>query len=104
MTKGIRKTGDIAPLGVRMPPEIKDALTSAARKNGRSVNAEIVLRLQKSFEEPVGVVLPAGELVAAENHREYKPVRQISRTEEAILEIFHKLPVEKQLALISLFK
>lgn len=41
---------DIVPLGLRMPPELKERIESEAKKNGRSMNAEIVARLQESLE------------------------------------------------------
>lgn len=41
---------DIVPLGLRMPPEVKEQIEAAAKANGRSMNAEIVARLQASFE------------------------------------------------------
>jgi hypothetical protein len=43
------KTSEIAPLGVRMPPELKDRLKSSAQENRRSLNAEVVLRLEESL-------------------------------------------------------
>lgn len=36
---------------VRLPPELRDSLEQAAKKNGRSMNAEIVYRLQRTFDE-----------------------------------------------------
>lgn len=36
---------------VRLPPELKDSLEQIAKKNGRSMNAEIVYRLQRTFDE-----------------------------------------------------
>ena len=36
---------------VRLPPDLKDNLEQLATKNGRSMNAEIVYRLQQSIEE-----------------------------------------------------
>lgn len=44
-------TGSIAPLGIRLLPELRDRVNAAARINGRSVNAEVTDRLQKSFDE-----------------------------------------------------
>jgi len=38
----------ITPYGLRMPRELKDELDTAARGNGRSLNSEIVARLQAS--------------------------------------------------------
>lgn len=39
---------DIAPFGVRMPPELKEYLAQKAQENKRSLNAEIVERLEMS--------------------------------------------------------
>lgn len=41
---------DIVPLGLRMPPDLKEQIEQAAKASGRSMNAEIVARLQASFE------------------------------------------------------
>ena len=41
---------DIAPLGLRMAPALKERVASAAEDNGRSMNAEIVERLEASFD------------------------------------------------------
>lgn len=43
-------TGSIAPFGLRMLPELKEKIEEAARASGRSMNAEIVVRLHQSFE------------------------------------------------------
>ena len=43
---------DIAPFGVRMPTELKALVEEAAAANGRSINAEVVTRLQESFALP----------------------------------------------------
>lgn len=40
---------------VRLPPELKDSLEQIAKKNGRSMNAEIVYRLQRTFDEDAGL-------------------------------------------------
>ena len=36
---------------VRMPADLKEKIEEAAKKNGRSMNAEIVYRLQQSIED-----------------------------------------------------
>ncbi|TPW27798.1 Arc family DNA-binding protein [Martelella alba] len=41
---------NIAPFGLRMQPELKEKIKQAAEDNGRSMNAEIVQRLEDSFE------------------------------------------------------
>jgi hypothetical protein len=48
-------TGQIAPFGLRMLPELREKIETAARSNGRSMNAEIVSRLEASFAELGGV-------------------------------------------------
>lgn len=45
---------DIVPLGLRMPPDLKERIEAASKQNGRSMNAEIVARLQASFD-PRGI-------------------------------------------------
>lgn len=42
-------TSHIAPFGVRMQPELKAQLEAAAKESGRSMNAEIVARLEQTF-------------------------------------------------------
>lgn len=44
---------DIAPFGVRMPTELKVLVEEAAAASGRSMNAEVVTRLQESCAAPV---------------------------------------------------
>lgn len=45
-------TSHIAPFGVRMQPELKSRLEAVAASAGRSLNAEIVERLQASLRDP----------------------------------------------------
>lgn len=44
------KISHIPPFGVRMPPDLKEKIEMASKKSGRSMNAEVVYRLQQSFE------------------------------------------------------
>jgi predicted HicB family RNase H-like nuclease len=44
------KVRDVTPVGVRMPPEIKEALKEKAKEEGRSLNSEIVQRLIRSLK------------------------------------------------------
>ena len=39
---------------LRMSPELKEAITKQAEKNNRSINAEIVLRLERSLAQDNG--------------------------------------------------
>lgn len=45
-------------MNFRIPAELKPRLVEAARKNGRTVNAELVYRLERSFDEPARPLLP----------------------------------------------
>lgn len=46
------KIRDIAPYGVRMPAALKDKLQALAKKNGRSLNSEIVRILEEYVTPP----------------------------------------------------
>lgn len=49
-------TRDINPFGLRMSAELRALVEESARANGRSINAEVVLRLEQSFEPGRGLV------------------------------------------------
>lgn len=51
MEKESGRVRDIAPTGVRMPGWLKEALQAAAKKEHRSLNAEILRRLERSLSE-----------------------------------------------------
>ncbi len=40
---------DVNPFGLRMPPEVKEELEKLAEQNRRSLNAEIIVRLEESI-------------------------------------------------------
>jgi Arc-like DNA binding domain len=53
---------NIAPFGLRMQADLKDRLKAASEENGRSMNAEIVARLEASFtNKPKTVILTEEE-------------------------------------------
>lgn len=51
MEKSPKPVSAIAPFGLRMQPALKAKLEEAAKANARSLNAEIVARLEDSLEE-----------------------------------------------------
>lgn len=56
-------TSHIAPFGLRMQEDLRQALESEAQANGRSLNAEIIARLQFSIENKAAQELPdSGDL------------------------------------------
>lgn len=95
------KIRDIHPFGVRMPDELKERLDREAKINGRSLNTEIVIRLKNSLES-VQVIGKGSYTVEEKQHAHYTP--ELNDIERQLLNIFRKLPPEKQLALLSLFK
>lgn len=84
--------------GIRIPPELKDRLQNIASLNGRSLNSEITHRLNASFGAPEQAEYKVRDL----KNPDYLPA--LSDADRQILAVFRRLPVEKQLALLSLFK
>jgi Arc-like DNA binding domain len=75
---------DITPFGLRMPAELKARVDAAAVKNGRSINAEVIARLQESFEAQPGVkAAPVGQLLEEVVERLGARVQIIIAPEEA---------------------
>lgn len=44
-------TREINPFGLRMPPKLKQTLEEEAKRNMRSLNAELVARLEESVAQ-----------------------------------------------------
>lgn len=42
---------NIAPTGIRFPEELKQLLKNAAKGEGRSLNSEVVKRIERSLKE-----------------------------------------------------
>lgn len=53
---------EINPFGLRMPAELKDVLEKSAEKNRRSLNAEILVRLEQSVTQEGKSCISAEEL------------------------------------------
>lgn len=87
---------EIAPFGVRMPAELKVRLETAAKSNGRSMNTEVVARLAASFDDKPATIEKTPLLRAYLSN-------DLTETERQLLEVFRRLPPNKQLALLSLF-
>jgi NADPH-dependent 7-cyano-7-deazaguanine reductase QueF len=55
---------DISPIGLRVTPELKLMIRAAAKKNGRSMNSEMLARLAASFDTHVDLhEVTTGELL-----------------------------------------
>ncbi|MDE1484302.1 Arc family DNA-binding protein [Xenorhabdus bovienii] len=49
----MKKIREISPYSIRMPDELKEKLTKRAKKNGRSLNSEMVMILQSAVDEDI---------------------------------------------------
>lgn len=47
----MQKVKNIPPTGIRIPIQIKEKLKKIAKKEGRSLNKEVIKRLERSLEE-----------------------------------------------------
>lgn len=47
----MKGASQIAPFGLRMPEELKDAIAERAKKNGRSMNSEIVQIIEDALND-----------------------------------------------------
>jgi hypothetical protein len=52
------KVGNVPPFGLRMLPRLKQRVEWAAAANNRSLNAEIVTRLEATFGDPAAPAFP----------------------------------------------
>jgi hypothetical protein len=68
------KIASIPPFGLRMQPGLKRRLEEAAKANGRSLNSEIVARLERSFREDGRVASP----VPAQYQEKLDEIEQIA--------------------------
>lgn len=54
----MKGASQISPFGLRMPEDLKEAIAERAKKNGRSMNSEIVQILEDAIEsEGKGITL-----------------------------------------------
>ncbi|WP_418458394.1 Arc family DNA-binding protein [Citrobacter braakii] len=42
---------NIAPTGIRFPEQLKEIIKKAAKQEGRSVNSEVIKRIERSLRE-----------------------------------------------------
>jgi hypothetical protein len=114
-----KQTKNNDALLLRLPAELKAELQRQANINGRRITAEINTRLRASLDQNVASspVLAAAELslrlpkrytdphAATIVHAKCNgPDYALTDIDQAMLDVFHALPVEKQLALLSLFR
>ncbi|WP_120430150.1 Arc family DNA-binding protein [Acinetobacter baylyi] len=87
---------------LRVPPELKEKIEKAAEENNRSQSAEMVDRLEKSFETSAKASLTLDFIKAArENHDLLR--KQIKASNFIMMKLAEKLPDEDALK-ISVLK
>jgi hypothetical protein len=88
------KIANIPPFGLRMQSGLKTRLEEAAKANGRSLNSEIVARLERSFREVGRVASP----VPAQYQEKLDEIEQL-----ALSALFHPRwdAIEKRLAALE---
>lgn len=95
---------------LRLPAELKAALTREALANGRRITAEINTRLANSLREPPGRLqgpvhhYPGAARSKVVHLAQDGAGQELTDLERAMLAVFSRLEPEKQLALLSLFK
>ena len=87
---------------VRLPLQLRNQIAEAAKYYRRSMNSEIVARLEQSFSG-----LPSqdeSEQLAPQLHQEFESFfgRALEPEEEQIVRAFRRLTHEKKLALLEL--
>lgn len=112
-----------AQLLLRMPAELKAELQRLADSQGRKLTQEINMRLRVSLGArgptlqgilareaglaPAKATTPSyteGHQPTVAHTNDNGPAPALSDVDRAMLEVFKKMPVEKQLALLSLFR
>jgi len=87
---------------VRLPLQLRNQIAEAAKYYRRSMNSEIVARLEQSFSG-----LPShdeSKQLAPSMHQEFESFfgRALEPEEEQMIRAFRRLPHEKKLALLEL--
>lgn len=97
-------TTNDATLLLRLPASLKEQLMRSAAINGRRITAEINIRLESSLKDPMPPSYSAPRSPARLATKEESPADLLSETDRAMLAVFRRMPVDKQLALLSLFR
>lgn len=80
---------------IRLPAELKSRIEKLAASNHRSLNAEIVVRLESSLQTPsrIAISIEGGDLLVGKTERE-----------KELLIFWRELPEEKQEAFLEFIK
>jgi hypothetical protein len=87
---------------VRLPPDMRDQIRDSARHYRRSMNSDIVARLQQTFS---GIPGDAGvQDIEPPLHDQFEGLfrRELSADEELLIRAFRRMSAQKQEALKNL--
>ena len=91
-------------LVVRLPEALRQRIVEAARRYRRSMNAEIVVRLEHSLHGLPGDASEAGVEPAFFPQLEYTFRRGLSKDEDALIALFRRLSADQRKALLQLLE
>ena len=96
-------TGSIAPFGLRMLPELRAKVEESAKESGRSMNAEIVSRIEASYTLPTEpyalqsqLERVLGDAAKSNNGMIYSVGLVRDMLGGYVLDLFNRLPVEEK--------
>ena len=104
------KATDVHPTVLRLHPDLRAELMRIAAVNGRSLSKEIAHRLKDSLKPQATAIAPTPPRYSLDHPssggllKQQSPAYALTDIDRAMLSVFHRLPPEKQLALLSLFK
>jgi translation initiation factor 2 alpha subunit (eIF-2alpha) len=91
----VRKPTDPIALQVRMTDGLRRKLVSAAEKNARSLNSEILWRLGQTFDEEWGRLVAGMEDQERRDQEFLDRMRQDPKMQKTLAEIIANLPDKK---------
>lgn len=86
---------EINPFGLRMPEDLKKRIAKSAKTNRRSMNAELILRLQHSMEQDP-MLIP--------EIREDPDGYKLTEDQSALLKVYNGLSTRRRRALLEFLK
>lgn len=81
---------------VRFPEGMRDRLKNAAHVNGRSLNSEIITRLQQSFQSPMAAPVPGRSNTVLTEEIATVLVRHLAQRPEVLARLVLELGIEEQ--------
>lgn len=91
---------DIAPTGVRLPPDLRDAIAREAHVSGRSLSAEMLACLRARYL-PAAAAASAAQPYRVAEPAARDPVPPLGESQRLLLARFGRLSPERQLAMLT---